>query len=336
MPAPDIPRGSTVLVTGAAGLLGRAVATRLSQFGCASRLLVRQPAQARLLPSTADVVVGDVSDVPSLDRAFEGVSVVLHLAAATRGSRAQFDDTNISGTHNIIDACLRRRSCRLVHVSSIGVLDHAGRAPAEGHLREDAPLEPHPERRGHYTRTKLAAEAIVRDAVRERGLDAVILRPGQIIGPGCEAVTPNGVVSLRGWNLVGDGRFLLPLVYVDDVVDALLLAAFRPGVAGEVFNIVDPEPVTQREYLSRWRARAPGVPLRHVPWGMALAAAWCVEFLCRVLRRDAPLTPYRVKSLRPLSPFDVGKAARMLGWQPRIGVRTGLDRTFGVAVEPPR
>jgi nucleoside-diphosphate-sugar epimerase len=333
MQAPVVPAGATVLVTGAAGMLGRAVAARLAQAGCHSRLLVRRAAQAAQLPASAEVIVGDVGDAGMLQSALQGVSAVLHLAATTRGSRADFDATNIDATRRLIEACLGRPA-RLVHVSSIGVLDHAGRSATSGPLREDAPLEPFPEQRGNYTRTKLAAETLVREAAM-RGLDAVILRPGQILGPGSERVTPNGVVALRGWNLVGDGRSPLPLVFVEDVVDALLLAAFRPGIAGEVFHIVDPVAVSQDEYLSRWRARVTDVPLRRVPWMLALGAAWCIEMPCRLLGREAPLTRYRVKSLRPLSGFDVDKAARLLGWQPRVGVRAGLDRTFGEAGRVP-
>lgn len=327
MQAPQVPAGATILVTGAAGMLGRAVASRLAELGCGSRLLVRRPAQGRQLPPSAEVIVGDVTDPDALDRALEGVSAVLHLAAATGGSRSDFDATNIEGTRNVVEACARQGACRLVHVSSIGVLDHAGKRTS-GSLREDAPVEPWPERRGHYTRTKLAAEALVLEAARDRGLDAVVLRPGQIFGPGCEGVTPNGVVALRGWNLVGDGRSLLPLVFVDDVVDALLLAAFRPDVAGELFHIVDSTPVTQREYLAHWRESSPHVPLRRIPFAMALGAAALVELLSGILRREPPLSRYRVRSLRPLSGFDTGKASRMLGWSPRVGVRAGLSRVF--------
>src|SRR3546814_12618178 len=93
-------------------------------------------------------------------------------------------------------------------------------------VTQDYPVEPHPDLRGAYTRTKLAAEREVLDAIRDHALPAVIIRPGQIFGPGAETSTPNGVVSLAGrWVAVGSGRRTIPLVYVDDVGDAILLAA---------------------------------------------------------------------------------------------------------------
>ncbi len=325
---PVLPAGTSVLVTGAGGLLGGVLARRLAEQGCRARLLVRRAEQARNLPQGLEVVVGDVTDAAAVARAAAGTAVVLHLAAATRGSREDFERTNIDGTRNVVKACLAHPQCRLVHVSSIGVLDHAGHDPSVP-LREDAALEPQPERRGYYTQTKLAAEAIVRQAMAEQGLAAVVLRPGQIFGPGFERVTPNGVVAMRGWNLVGDGRQLLPLVYVDDVIDALLLAACRGGVDGRVFHVVDTTPVTQQQYLAAWRQRIADIPLRRIPLAVALGLAALMEFVARLLGRDAQLSRYRIRSLRPLSGFDTSCARDVLGWSPRVGVRRGLELCFG-------
>jgi nucleoside-diphosphate-sugar epimerase len=210
------------------------------------------------------------------------------------------------------------------------VLDHAGRDPQQP-IVEGSAYEPHPQRRGAYTQTKLDAERLVLDAVRERGLRAVVLRPGQIFGPGAERVTPNGTVALAGrWVAVGPAAQTLPLVYLDDVVDAVLLAADAPAAPGRVFHVVDPFEVTQGEYLQRCRARlGRALKVLRVPTALFMLLGFGVELLGRVLGRDVPLTRYRVRSLRPLANFNLEAAREGLGWTPRVGVRAGLDRTFG-------
>jgi nucleoside-diphosphate-sugar epimerase len=188
-----------------------------------------------------------------------------------------------------------------------------------------------PEKRGAYTQTKLAAENMVRAAIDEQRLPAVIIRPGQIFGPGAERVTPNGTLALAGrWVAVGDTTQTLPIVYVDDVVDALLLAAEAPDAVGHVFNIVDPATVTQADYLARAQRKF-GSDLRivRVPVGLFMALGFGVETLGRLLKRDVPLTRYRVRSLRPLANFDLTAARERLGWSPRVGALQGLERTFG-------
>ena len=136
------------------------------------------------------------------------------------------------------------------------------------------------------------------------------------------------------WFAIGDGDMTLPLVYRDDVVDALLRAAEAPEAVGGVFNVVDLEPCTRTEYLRRAK-RHLGAELRLVrmPLRLFMALAWGVEQLGRVLKRDVPLTRYRVRSLRPLGNFDQGAARTRLGWQPRVGLRRGLDATFGQAAD---
>ena len=100
-------------------------------------------------------------------------------------------------------------------------------------------LEPKAELRGFYTQAKLEAERVVMEAVREQGLSAVILRPGQIFGRGAEKFAPGGTIAFGGrWIVVGDGSLPLSMVYIEDLVDALLLAAER-DVSGSTFHIVD-------------------------------------------------------------------------------------------------
>ena len=154
---------------------------------------------------------------------------------------------------------------------------------------------------------------------------------GQIFGPGAETVTPNGTVALAGrWLAIGSGRTPLPLVYRDDVVDALLLAADAPKAVGGTFNIVDTASVDRDTYLQRCkRLRGDALKLLRVPQWLFLLMAIGVELLGKALKRDVPLTRYRVRSLKPLTGFDTRAARDALGWAPRVGVARGLDITFG-------
>jgi len=319
-----------VLVTGAAGFLGRRLVARLRAEGRSVRVLVRRPVGAYAQDPGIQTVIGDLGDPRIVDHAVKGVDVVHHVGAAMRGGPRDFEAGTVWGTRNVVDACLRHRTRRLVYVSSMSVFDHAGRAP-DAVMTEASAYEPHPEWRGAYTQTKLNAERHVREAVELHGLPAVILRPGQIFGPGAEKVTPNGVIGLAGrWVAVGSGAQTLPLVYIDDVVDALVRAADAPQAVGKLFNIVDTSAVTQEAYLQRAQRKL-GAELKRlrVPTWMFLLLGWGVELLGKLLKREVPLTRYRVRSLRPLANFDTTAAREQLGWTPRVGVEQGLDATFG-------
>jgi nucleoside-diphosphate-sugar epimerase len=195
-------------------------------------------------------------------------------------------------------------------------------------VREESPYEPWPDRRGAYTQTKLRAEEMVIEAAAA-GLPAVIIRPGQIFGPGAERVTPNGVIGIAGqWLVAGNGERPLPLVYRDDVVDALLRAEGAARATSQVINIVDTAVVRQNEYLQYAAPALSGIRVRRVPVPVLMLLASGVELLGRILKRSVPLTRYRIRSLKPLWPFDTAKAESLLGWKPAVGVREGMRRTF--------
>ena len=318
------------LVTGAAGFLGRAVVAALRAQGKNVRVLVRRPVAAFGDDPGIQTVIGDLGDPQIVDHAVAGGGIVYHVGAAMRGGPRDFEAGTVWGTRNVLDACRRHASPRLVYVSSMSVFDHAGRRANET-LAEDYRFEPHPQLRGAYTRTKLVAERMVADAIAQHGLPATILRPGQIFGPGAEEVTPNGTIALAGrWIAIGGGRIPLPLIYRDDVVDALLRAAESPQAIGRIFNLVDTDTVDRDSYLRRCKAKLGArLKLMHVPQWVFLCLAIGVELLGKALKREVPLTRYRVRSLRPLANFDTTAARNILGWTPRVGVRKGLDITFG-------
>ncbi len=317
------------LVTGAAGFLGSALLKRLVAEGQSVRVLVRRPPSWLAALPGVQVVIGDLGDPAIVEHAVAGARTVYHLGAAMRGGAESFRAGTTVAVRNVIESCLKHHTQRLVYVSSLSVMDHAGR-PDDRVLREDSPYEPLPGLRGLYTQTKLDAERAVLDAIATRALPAVMLRPGQIFGPGAERVPPNGVIALAGrWLLVGSGQLSLPLVYVDDVVDALVLAGSRADVAGKTFNIVDTAPLSQNEYVAAYRAKlGSAAKVMRVPTGVMMFLAWGVELLGKMLKRDVPLSRYRVRSLRPLANFDITAARTGLQWEPRVGIREGLRRTF--------
>jgi len=317
------------LVTGASGFLGRRLVAALRARGERVRVLVRSPSAALDAMQGLQVVIGDLGDPRIVDHAVAGVRTVYHVGAAMRGDLRDFEAGTIWGTRNVIDACVVHAVGKLVYVSSLSVLDHAGRDPAV-QVTEASAYEPRPKARGAYTQTKLAAESMVLEAVRERRLPAVILRPGQIVGPGAERVTPNGTLAIAGlWIALGARTQALPLVYVDDVVDGLLLAADNPAATGHIFNLVDPYTVTLGAYLDMVKGKL-GSELRLVrlPTGAFMVLATVAELLGRMLGRGVPLTRYRVRSLRPLANFDTNAARTGLSWQPRTGLRRGLEAMF--------
>lgn len=312
-----------VLVTGANGFIGRHLLTQLLAGNQRVRIFVRREPPAEIMNDPRiEVVLGDLGDPAAVERAVAGTTLVYHLGAAMSGNAEDFRRGTVAGTRHIIESALKHRVPKLVYLSSLSVL-HAAAAEPGVAMKEDWPLEPHPEKRGHYTQTKLEAERLVLQTVKQRRLKAVILRPGQVFGPGAPLITAAVARRVKGRLVIlGDGRLVLPLVYVEDVVDAILAAGQSESFDGSVFHIVDTAGVTQGEL-----ARREKLPIIHVPLPVVYALAAGVELLGKLLGRAVPLTIYRLRSaLAPVS-FDCAAAKAHLGWKPRTGVRAGLELT---------
>ncbi|HEY2013024.1 MAG TPA: NAD-dependent epimerase/dehydratase family protein [Bryobacteraceae bacterium] len=316
-----------ILVTGAHGMLGRALVNRLSQFGEPLRLMVRKP-PATPPGSRIQLVYGDLGDPTAVDRAVEGIELVFHVGAAMKGGLAEFTSGTVWGTRNIVDACERHGVHKLVYVSSMTVLHNAGHLP-DAPVTEKFPYEPFAAKRGLYSQTKLEAERTVLQAVGENRIHAVILRPGQIYGPGAEKQPPAGAIALGGrWLVVGSGDHYVPFVYVENVVDALMLAAQQELPNGSIFQLVDPEGLRQKDYVDWVRRSGRRVKVSYVPAWFLKGAGWGLGVLGKMLKRQVPLSPYRVDSITPLWPCDCTAAHTQLGWSPRISLQEGMSMTF--------
>ena len=319
-----------ILVTGSSGFIGRHLLERLLADNQRVRILVRREPPASLVAdSRVEVVLGDLGDPAAVERAVAGVEQVYHLGAGVRGTAADIERGTVAGTRNLIDSVLRHRVPRLVYVSSLSVL-HAAAGGDVSTVTETWPLEPHAGSRGAYTKTKYDAEQLIADAVRSRQLPAVLLRPGQVFGPGGPVLTPAVCQRLAKRLLIlGNGEGVLPLVYVTDVVDALILAAEKGPFDGSVFHLVDSASVTQNQLVQQYlEATGTSQKVTRLPRWLVYGLALGVQAAAGLLRRTAPLSVYRVRSALAFSRFDCTAARTKLGWQPRVGVEEGLKRTL--------
>jgi 2-alkyl-3-oxoalkanoate reductase len=321
---------SKILVTGANGLVGRHLVRRLLKEGNRVRLFVRRKPEAEFMDDgNVEVFLGDLGDPAAVDRAVAGAEIVYHVGAAMKGGAHDHERGTVCGTQNIVDSVLRHAAKRLVYISSLSCL-HAAIARRGDVITENWPVEPSPTKRGAYTQAKTAAEKIVLDAVRDRQLPAVLLRPGRVFGPGMTLLTPEVARKIGNFLVIlGDGTRELPLVFVEDVIDAIVLAAETSKFDGRVFHIVDRTQITQNQVVHDYISKnAKKAKVMHVPLAIVYGLALGFEVLSRVLNRPVPLSIYRVKSALAHMQFDCTRAENELRWQPRVGVASGLQETL--------
>jgi predicted dehydrogenase/nucleoside-diphosphate-sugar epimerase len=318
---------ATTLITGATGFIGKHLVRRLIEEKGRIRILARHAPDKEIMEDErVEVFLGNLGNPQDVDRAVAGISELYHLGAAVEGWREDFQCATLAGTTNVVDSALRHGVKRLIYMSSLSVI-HFAAANGEK-IAEDWPLEPRAAARGLYSQTKLAAEGIVRDAVLQSGLRAIILRPGEVVGP--DRPFLSGAVALETSKrlvVLGNGRHTLPLVWVDDLVDAVIAAGKSDQFDGSVLHLVDPAQISQDEIAQLYlRTTGREKKVVHAPYWLLWTAAAGASALFDLLGRTAPLTPYRLKSAVGSRNFECTKAANVLGWEPRLGVRAGLER----------
>lgn len=326
-----------ILVTGAAGFLGVAVVERLLAHGHRTlRCLVRPSSKRDRLTAVlaahpdaqVEIVVGSLSSKDDILRALDGVDTVLHLAASMKGAAADMVLNTVVASRNLLDALGGRKPLCIVLVSSFSVYGVA-ELPRGALVDESTPLERHPELRDPYTYCKLRQEQLFREYQQRHKFELVVLRPGVIYGPGGGHLSARVGFSLFGWFLHLGGSNLLPLTFVDNCAEAIVVAGLRPQSAGEVFNIVDDSPPTCREYLRRYKAEVKPIRSVPVPYSVAQALARVIERYHAYSKGQLPavLTRYLTKTLWGGNRF-INDKLHGAGWQQLVQRDEGLRRTL--------
>jgi len=307
----------SVLITGAGGFIGKAVARELRSRGID---VVGIDVQG----DGDGVVAGDILDPEAWGRLLDRVQAIVHTAALVTNALSDADmwRVNVLGTRNLAAAATRHGVRRFVHVSSIVVYGNA----AIGELDEEHPVHAHG---GSYVLTKLAAEHAVLGVHAQRGLDVVIVRPGDVYGPGSRpwVVTPIEMIKRRQFVLPARGRACFRPIYVEDLARGIALATMSERASGQIMNLSCQGYVTTKRFFSyhhEWLGRS-GPPC--LPTGLAWALA---ESTFRIKRRLGVRSEGSGASICQLTSrawFSIKKAESLLGWTPEIGLDEGMRRS---------
>jgi 2-alkyl-3-oxoalkanoate reductase len=312
-----------IVVTGGGGFLGNAFVVALRRRYPGAELV---PLDVRPGPG---VRVADILDRAALDALLPGTDLLVHTAAVVEESGAVdvMWRVNVGGTSTVLAAAEAARSSSgsapaVLHLSSIVV---------HGPTFPDGVDETGPVRMSGnpYTDTKVAAEhqALLAAA---RGLPVAVVRPGDVYGPGSSPWTMRPIATLKAgsFRLIDGGRGVLSPVFVDDLVDGALslldpessVPRLRLAARGQVFHITGGSGVPAAEFFGHY-ARMTGTRMRSVPSVVLRVLAPLLE------RLPLPFSPRIVEYLSHPGTYSIEKIRRTTGWQPRVGLQEGMDRT---------
>jgi dihydroflavonol-4-reductase len=317
----------TVVVTGARGFIGAHLVRRLAARGTEVRALDLRPAEGGPTAEHVRQHQVDLCDREAVAPLLEGVDTVFHLASLhleVGADDAAFEAVNVRAAANLVTLAAERGVRRFVHTSSVGVYGGAVRGDP---LREDGPKNP----QLRYERSKLAGEAAVLARAQDSGLPTVVVRPAWVYGPGCPR-TGKLLRSLRKGRFfyIGPGDNLRHPVYIDEMLDAFLLAAEAlPRVSGRIYNVAGPRILPLREMVETF-ARVAGLPAPrlHLPTPIGYVAGLTAELVFRAARREPPFSRRSLAFFRSSNAWDISAARSDLGFEPRIDLEEGVRLTL--------
>jgi nucleoside-diphosphate-sugar epimerase len=317
---------TTVLITGATGMVGAHCARRAAAAGYRVQAMVRADSDRRVLDGVpVEFVVADLAEPESFPAALADAENVIHTAAHVGdwGPAEKYRALNVVALEHLIHAAAQHGKLRRwIQVSSLGVYQ------ARHHYGTDETVPANPVGLDGYTRTKAEAEFLLNHHIEEHGFPAVIVRPGLIYGPGDRHVLPRFVEKIESGKMkfLGRGDKVLNNTYVENLVDAIFLTIDCPGALGETFNIHDKRLVTREEFVNTIADYLGKPHPRHIPEWVARAIVKPIEGMARMRGATKPplLTAAQIKFMTLNLDYSIAKAKRVLGFEPRVDFREGI------------
>lgn len=316
-----------ILVTGASGFIGGRFARFALEQGLSVRVNGRRAEGVEhLVKRGAEFVQGDLADPELVQRLCAGVEAVVHCAGAVGvwGRYQSFYQANVTVTENVVEACLKQKVRRLIHLSSPSIY-------FDGRAHVDIKEEQVPTRfSDHYGATKYLAEQKVFGA-QEFGLEVLALRPRFVTGAGDTSIFPRLIEMQRKGRLaiIGNGLNKVDFTSMQNLNDALFsaLLAAEPAL-GKAYNISNGAPLPLWDVVNYVLRQMQLPPVtRHMPYGLAYAAAMLNEGVCKLLpgRPEPGLFRLGVAVMAKDFSLNIGRAREYLDYDPRVSVWTALD-----------
>jgi nucleoside-diphosphate-sugar epimerase len=329
--------GDRILITGSNGFIGVKVVETLLEYGFSNlRCGVRPSSRLERLKQVlgrfpagknVELVAGDLVSRDDCRKAAEGVSIVYHLAAGMEKSFAGAFMNSALATRNLMDAFLEfGQPKRFVNVSSFAVYSNLklkrGALLDENCALEDAPQE----RFDAYCFGKLKQEELVKEYGKQRKLPYVIIRPGAVFGPGKRELSGRVGIDTFGFLVQVGGSNLLPLTFVDNCAEAIVLAGLQPGEEGEIFNVVDDELLTSRQFLKAYKKRVKPFLSIPVPYFLAY---WICLFWGKYSSWSKGQLPPAFNRRRCAAEWKGNRYSNQklhdrLGWKPRVNMEQAV------------
>ena len=308
-----------VLITGASGFIGRALGDALRAAGTEVVGIDRSADPAR------GVIAGDTTEPAGWRSLADGCDAIVHTAAVVSNAVGADEQwrVNVLGTRRVLDVAAAAGVPRVLHLSSIRAFSDT-RFP-------DGVTEAHPVRPdgNPYVDTKIASEHVALQAHAAGETAVVIVRPGDVYGPGSQPWVLKPLAAIRSgqFMLPAMGRGVFSPIYVDDLVRGLVLATESPAAPGQVFTIAGPRGVTTQEYFGHLVRMAGRRGPIGVPTGLGVALATAADGLNRARGRRSEVNAISMRYLARPGTYSIAKARAVLGYVPQVDLAEGMHRT---------
>jgi len=318
---------SRVLVTGATGFIGGRLAERLvEEEGAKVAALVRNVEKANRLASLGmEIVQGHVNDLGAIRRVMRGREIVFHCAALVHDPTAKQDEfhrVNVEGTRNVLEAAAEAGVIRFIHLSSIGVY---GVSPKKGTQEKD-PYQPSGD---PYCDSKIEAERVALRFAEKKRLPVVIIRPANVYGPRSSFWTVALLEMIKAGKLqmIDAGSGMSNHVYIDNLIDAILLAAQNDIASGEAFIVSDGVNTSWKDFLGYYTRMLGREPLSSISKPKAWLIALFQEVAAQLTGKTPEISRRAVGFWTQNATYTTTKAQTKLGYRPRIALEEGMKRT---------